>query len=137
MFSGLFLAAFVHAQGPPKKREDEQKQTQKKAEKEQEPPEEDADLQPKVYSFNPLEASKNLNIGNYYFKVGKYDSAAKRFREATRWNPGYADAYLRLGEACEKLKDQAGAQEAYSKYLELAPDAKNAAQIRKKLHGKS
>jgi predicted TPR repeat methyltransferase len=44
-----------------------------------------------------------------------------------------ADAWLRLGEAQDKLKDRKAAKEAYVKYLELAPDAKNAAEIRKKI----
>ena len=40
---------------------------------------------------------------------------------------------VRLGEAQEKLKDSKSAKEAYSKYIALAPEAKNAAEIRKKL----
>jgi len=103
---------------------------------EQEPPEEDENLKPKEYAFNPLEAERDLKIGNYYFKKGNYKAAVSRFREATRWNPSYAEAYRRLGESEEKMKDQAAAQEAYAKYLELAPDAKDAGAIKKKLASK-
>jgi tetratricopeptide (TPR) repeat protein len=103
---------------------------------EQEPPEEDESLKPKEYSFNPLEAERDLKIGSYYFKKGNYKAAASRFREATRWNPTYAEAFLRLGESEEKLKNKPAAQEAYGKYLELAPDAKDAEGIKKKLAGK-
>lgn len=103
---------------------------------EQEPPEEDESLKPKEYSFNPLEAERDLKIGNYYFKKGNYKAAASRFVEATRWNPNYAEAFLRLGESDEKLKDKAAAQQAYTKYLELAPDAKDAEAVKKKLAGK-
>jgi tetratricopeptide (TPR) repeat protein len=103
---------------------------------EQEPPEEDESLKPKEYSFNPLEAEHDLKIGNYYFKKGSYPAALARFREATRWNPNYADAFLRLGDTEEKLKDKAAARDAYAKYLELAPDAKDADAIKKKLAGK-
>ena len=101
--------------------------------KEQEPPEEDEDLKPKEYSFNPLQASKELKTGDFYFKKGNYKAAARRYREATRWDPTSAQAFLRLGEASEKLHDQNGAQEAYSKYLEIAPDTKDAERIRKKV----
>jgi len=97
------------------------------------PPEEDTSLVVKEYAFNPLQAEKELQIGNFYFKTGKYRSAAMRFSEATKWNQGYSDAWLRLGETEEKLKDPKAAKEAYTKYLELASDAKNAAEIRKKL----
>jgi len=103
---------------------------------EQEPPEEDDSIKPKEYSFNPLEAERDLKIGNYYFKKGSYKAAASRFEEATRWNPTYAEAFLRLGESEEKLKDKAGSQAAYAKYLELAPDAKDAGSIKKKLASK-
>jgi hypothetical protein len=38
-----------------------------------------------------------------------------------------------LGEAQEKMRDTKGAHEAYAKYLELAPDSKEAGSIKKKL----
>ena len=98
-----------------------------------EPPEEDESLLPKEYSFNPLQAEKELKIGAFYFKRGRYRAAALRFQEATKWNPGLAEAYLRLGEAREKLKDQTAARAAYAKFLELAPDHKRAVEIKRKL----
>jgi tetratricopeptide (TPR) repeat protein len=101
--------------------------------KEAVPPEEDKALATEEYAFNPLQAQKELQTGNYYFKKGSYRAAAGRFREATKWNDGYAEAWLRLGEAEEKLKDRKSAKEAYSRYLELAADARNADEIRKKL----
>jgi tetratricopeptide (TPR) repeat protein len=97
------------------------------------PPEEDKSLSVTEYSFNPLQAEKELQTGNYYFKKGSYRAAASRFREATKWNDGSIDAWLRLGETEEKLKDHKAAKEAYAKYLTLAADAKNAPEIRKKL----
>jgi tetratricopeptide (TPR) repeat protein len=100
---------------------------------EQEPPEEDESLKPKEYTFNPLEAEKDLKVGNFYYKKGNYKGAINRFREATKWNPNFAEAFLRLGEAQEKMRDTKGAHEAYAKYLELAPDSKEAGSIKKKL----
>jgi len=101
--------------------------------KEEIPPEEDKALSNEDFSFNPLEAEKWVGVGNYYFKKGKYRSAEGRFRGATKWNDGCAEAWLRLGEVEEKLKDPQAAKEAYTKYLEVASDAKNAAQVRKRL----
>ena len=75
-------------------------------------------------------------MGLYYLKKGTFKAAARRFEEATKWNPGFADAYARLGDAYLKLKDEKEAHEAYKKFLELQPDGKEAAAIRKKL-GKS
>jgi tetratricopeptide (TPR) repeat protein len=100
---------------------------------EQEPPEEDANLKPKEYTFNPLQANKELQVGIEYFRRRSYKAAAGRFREATNWNPNLAEAWLRLGEAEEKRKNRKDAKDAYAKYLELQPEAKDAAEIRKKV----
>ena len=97
------------------------------------PPEEDTSISVKEYAFNPLQAKKEIGIGNEYYKKGSYRAAAGRYTEATKWNSGEPEAWLRLGEAQEKLKDKKAAREAYGKYLELAADAKNADEIRKKL----
>jgi tetratricopeptide (TPR) repeat protein len=72
-------------------------------------------------------------VGLYYFKKGNYKASTSRFREATLWNPTFAEAFLRLGESAEKLKDKKAAEEAYTKYLALSPDAKDAESIKKKL----
>ena len=97
------------------------------------PPEEDVSAKPKEYSFNPLQAATELKIGNYYMKRGKYRAAAQRFREATLWNNSLAEGYQRLGEAEEKAHEKKAARDAYAKYLEVAPDAKDADEIRKKM----
>lgn len=101
-----------------------------------EPPEEDEALVKKEYSFNPLQAQKELQVGNYYFKTGNYRAALGRFREAVQWNENYAEAYLRMSEAHDKLKDPAAARKALGKYLELEPNGKQAEQVRKRLSGK-
>jgi len=130
----LLLAAapaWAQQQGPVlKKRGDAPPQT---TTKDGMPPEEDTSIAVKEYAFNPLQAKKEISVGNQYFKKGSYRSAAGRYSEATRWNAGDAEAWLRLGEAQEKLKDRKAAREAYEKYLELAADAKNVDEIRKKI----
>ncbi|MBK5293212.1 MAG: tetratricopeptide repeat protein [Acidobacteriia bacterium] len=100
---------------------------------EQEPPEEDEGLKEKEYNFNPLQAEKELNIGNFYFKKGSYKAAVLRFEEATKWNPGSGEAFLRLGEAHEKLRQPDKAKLAYAKFLEIAPDHKRAGEIQKRM----
>lgn len=97
------------------------------------PPEEDQSVAPTQYSFNPLQSQREVGVGNDYFKRGSYRAAAGRFREATKWNEKNAEAWLRLGEASEKTKDKDAAREAYTKYLDLASDAKNAAEIQRRV----
>lgn len=101
-----------------------------------EPPEEDETLQAKEYDFNPIQAQAELKVGNFYFRKGSYSAAASRFREAAKWNENFAEAYLRLGEACEKLKDEACYRKAYQKFLSLAPEDKQAARLHKLLNSK-
>jgi len=101
--------------------------------KQEVPPEEDKQTATQDYAFNPLQAQKEVQTGNFYFKKGSYRAAMLRFQEATKWNDGYGEAWLRLGEAAQKLKDPKAAKEAYAKYLEIEPDARNAAEIRKKV----
>ena len=104
------------------------------SEQEEIPKEEDESLTTaREYSFNPLQAKKEIRVGDYYMKKGSYRAAAMRFREATKWNAGDPEAWLRLGDAAEKQKDDKTMKESWQKYLELAADAKDAPEIRKKL----
>jgi tetratricopeptide (TPR) repeat protein len=118
---------------PPKQLEKERQKPPAAGAKEEVPPEEDSSQGVFEYSFNPLQSTKDVNVGNQYFKNHKYRAAEMRYTSATKWNDGNAEAWLRLGEVAERLKDNDKAKEAYQKYLELASDAKNAAEIRKKV----
>jgi tetratricopeptide (TPR) repeat protein len=107
--------------------------TEKAPDKSELPPEEDTSTAAKVYSFNPVQSQREVTAGNFYFNKGNYTAAASRYEEATKWNDGNAEAWMRLGEAQEKKSNPKAAREAYQKYLELAPDAKNASEIKKRL----
>jgi tetratricopeptide (TPR) repeat protein len=96
-------------------------------------PEEDESLRPKVYAFNPLQATKEVQTGDFYMKKGKYKAAVARYTEATRWNPQMAEAFRKLGEADEKEDDTKGAREAYQKALEIDPSSKAAGEVKKRL----
>jgi tetratricopeptide (TPR) repeat protein len=103
------------------------------SDKEEVPPEEDASLVTTNYSFNPLQSKKDVLVGKEYARKGNYRAAAGRYLEATKWDDSNSEAWLLLGEADERLKNKDAARDAYKKYLELASDAKSAADIRKKL----
>lgn len=133
--TALLLAGFASLYAQPQK-PDELKKDRKPAvtsDKEEVPPEEDASLSKDDVSFNPLQAAKEIAAGNYYYKKGSYLAAEGRYKNATRYNEGNPEAWLKLGETAEKLKDRKAAAAAYSKYLEIASDGKDAADIRKKL----
>jgi tetratricopeptide (TPR) repeat protein len=97
------------------------------------PPDEDAGAKPQVFVFNPVKSKQDVTVGTYYFKKGDFRAALDRYVEATKWNDGNADAWLRVGETREKMNDPKGAREAYERYLQLSPDAKNAGEVKKRL----
>ena len=104
----------------------------------EEPPEEDIDLLPKTeYVLNPLQAAKEIKVGNYYFKKGSYNAALRRYEESVKWDPNSAEGWYKLGETSAKLGDQKTARQAWTKYLELEPDGKNSAAVKKRLNSKS
>ena len=131
----LFLGFASLSAQPPQTHPDLKKDRKPAAtsDKEEVPPEEDTSLSKEDISFNPLQAAKEITAGNYYFKKGSYLAAEGRYRRATQYNEGNAEAWLKLGETRERLKDRKSAREAYSKYLEVASDARNAPEIRKKI----
>jgi tetratricopeptide (TPR) repeat protein len=106
---------------------------QKPVQQPPEPPEEDESLAPKVYALNPVQAKKEIVAGDYYFKKPNYNAAAKRYLEATRWDPGSAEAFLKLGASREKLREFGPAREAYLKYIQLAEDPKEKDAVLKKM----
>jgi tetratricopeptide (TPR) repeat protein len=133
LWLSIFLSCgFVLAQNRPARPADPKPATQAQPQ-EQEPPEEDPDLKPKEYSFNPLEAERNITAGNFYYKKGNYRAAHNRYLEASKWDPTSGEALLKLAESDEKLHDISGAREAYTKYLAFDPPPKDSEAVKKKL----
>ena len=118
---------------PAKEQAKEQKPAPQTPDPEQLPPEEDTSVVKQEYSFNPVRSRRDVEVGNFYFKKGDWKAAAGRFKEATLWNEGNAEAWLRWGETEEKRGVASAAKGAYEKYLAIAPDAKNAAEIKRRL----
>jgi len=88
---------------------------------------------PKVYTFNPLQAKKELSVGDFNMKRGNVKGAAYRYREAAQWDDGSAEAFQKWGEASEKLKDYDSAREAFGKYVTLVTDKKKIDAVQKRV----
>jgi tetratricopeptide (TPR) repeat protein len=97
------------------------------------PPEEDENVAPKTYSFNPIQSQHELRVGNFYMRKGKYRAAAGRYVEATKWDPNSAEAFFHLGEAEEKLENLANARTAFQKVVQISPDSKEGKEAKRKL----
>lgn len=88
------------------------------------PPEEDESYAaPREYSFNPVQARKELKVARFYMRKGSHRAAALRAQEAVKWDDTLLEAYILLGEAREKISDTDGARKAYQQFLELADDS--------------
>ncbi len=83
-----------------------------------------------------MEAERSIKVGIYYMHKGKWRAAVQRFTLATKYNPSSPDAFFKLGEAEEKLKNTEAAKTAFSKVVHLAPNTKLAEEAQKKLEKK-
>ena len=101
------------------------------------PPEEDESLIPEKVPLNPMEAERSMRVGTFYMHKGKFHAALERFQLATKYNPGSADAYFKVGEAEERLKNADAAKIAFQKVVQLAPNTKLAQEAQKKIGKKS
>ena len=70
--------------------------------------------------------AKCVEAGNVYLKKGALQGALSRFQEALTDNPHYAPAYLGLGKVYERMKENQKALDAYQRYLDELPSAKDA-----------
>ena len=84
-------------------------------------------------TWDPLRAEKDLEVGQYYMRIGKIDAAMDRFQDAIDAKPGYAVPFLYLGEAQEKKGMKRDAVKSYKRYLELYPHAEDKEKIQKKI----
>lgn len=92
---------------------------------------EDEDILPQTeYAFNPIQAKKDLKVGDFYWKKGNHRAAAARYLEATRWNPTYSEAFWKLARAREKLDQTAEALDAYRSFVEVEGDGKKVDEAR-------
>ena len=71
-------------------------------------------------------ASKAVEIGDFYLRRRKYQAAMSRFQEALKADTHYAPAFRELGKVYEKMGQWKKSLDAYQKYLDELPSAKDA-----------
>ena len=73
-------------------------------------------------------------VGQFYFDQGRYEEALTMFEGALSTVPRrFAPIHLRLGWTYDKLGQTANARTEYLKYLELSPNASDAAEVNRRL----
>jgi tetratricopeptide (TPR) repeat protein len=76
-------------------------------------------------------APKSVEIGNYYLRTKKLSAALSRFQEAVNTDPHYAPAYEGMGKAYDRMGLRQKALEAYRKYLDELPSARDAREAKR------
>ena len=64
-------------------------------------------------------------LGLFYFNRQEWPRAAAECRRSTELNPEFSQPYNQLGYALRFMQDYAGAEKAFTKYIELIPDEPN------------
>jgi tetratricopeptide (TPR) repeat protein len=134
------VAPFFGRQSQSSSQQPQPKPAQPPSEDDQNPPEEDESVAPEKFVLDPLESERNVKVGNFYMHQGRpdgYRAALHRYERATKFNPGNVEAFYKIGEAQEKLKNKDGAKAAFEKVIQMAPDSKFAKEAKKKLGSKS
>jgi len=74
------------------------------------------------HPWNPLQARKDMEIGDFYFKRKNYRAALERYKEALYYKNGDALASYHVAVCQEKLGDKAEARKYFEQYLKILPE---------------
>jgi tetratricopeptide (TPR) repeat protein len=91
-----------------------------------------ADVQ-EFHPYDPHKASKDIEVGDFYFKKKNYRAALDRYREALFYKPNDALANFRMAQAFEKLSLSDDATEHYQEYLKVLPSGPLSGEAKKAL----
>lgn len=85
----------------------------------------------KALAIDPKNVDVRVDMGTCYRNIGKPDEAVKEYRKAIEIDPGHIMVHRNLGVVlADDLHNSAQAVKEFEKYLELAPNDPDAAQIR-------
>ncbi len=82
-----------------------------------------------------MSARQHYQAGRDFYKKKQYSNAIKHFKQAVEIDRQYANAYRGLGVCYALTRETALAVKAYTRYLDVSPDAPDADQVRQILQG--
>jgi tetratricopeptide (TPR) repeat protein len=85
------------------------------------------------HPWNPMKASKDIQVGDFYYKRGNYKAALDRYKEALYYKENDAVATYRLAVCQEKLGDKDEARKNFEQYLKILPEGPYAKEARASL----
>jgi tetratricopeptide (TPR) repeat protein len=84
------------------------------------------------HPWDPHKAAKDVEVGDFYFKVKKnYRAAEDRYREALLYKPNDATATFHLAQCLEKMDQPDEARKEYESYLTVLPHGPEEKEARK------
>ena len=87
----------------------------------------------KEKKFNPLEAQKNVKVGDFYYKRKNYGAAIRRYQEALEYQPNYIKAFERLGKTYEKSGKKQKAIDLYQQFIDKYPKSPKTADFKNRI----
>jgi tetratricopeptide (TPR) repeat protein len=92
------------------------------------------DTAPEVKEPDPLLCTKNIGIGDYYYKRKNYEAAIRRYLDAIEYLSNSAPAFEALARAYEKNNQPAKAFATYQKFIKENPDSPKSSEFRAKIN---
>jgi tetratricopeptide (TPR) repeat protein len=88
----------------------------------------------RALDLDPKNADVRVDMGTCYRGVGQPEKAIEEYKKASKYDPKHAMTYMNSGVVyAYDLNKKAEAIRSFEKYLELAPNAPNAADIRQQI----
>jgi len=92
------------------------------------------DAYQKALDINPKNVDVRVDMGTCYKNIGRPDRAVEEYRKALKLNPQHLNGHKNLAVVLAfDLNDKRQAIKEFEKYLELAPNAPDAEQIRQEI----
>lgn len=89
------------------------------------------DAYQKALALNPKDVNVRVDLGTCYRNSGRPQQAIEEYRKALKINPNHINANRNMGVVLAyDLNDKKNAAKAFEKYLQLAPAAPDAGEIR-------
>jgi tetratricopeptide (TPR) repeat protein len=83
------------------------------------------------HPWDPHKAAKDVEVGDYYFRLKNYRAAEDRYREALVYKDNDAMATYRMAICLEKMNRPDDARRYYENYLKILPHGPEAEKAKK------
>ena len=80
-----------------------------------------------------MRAQESIDVGTFYEHKGDLNAAAERYKYAIELQPDLAKPRLLLAKLYEKKHDKADAIRYYEEYLQVLPNAPDAAKVKSRI----